>query len=787
MKELVFPPEFKSIVLSKELSDFFYKSAKYAHIDKNSEISTANIAFTIIADENQNIVISTLEAMNVDINIFFESLKEVRGADKKQNTSNISISDELKQIITTSEKKTKKTKNEYGVVELFFALLKSKNSISQILIDNAIDYFVFKETYEEIAEFFDAEQQKYEPEFVMVQNKNENSNSNLNVIELFTTNLNQEYLNGNISECIGREDEIEILERVLNRKNKRNAILVGKAGVGKTNIIEGLVKKIVEKNISESLQDKIILSLNINDLEAGTAWRGQLEERIKILTSYLTENPNIILFIDEIHSIIGTGRATNADLSNALKPFLSKGKIQIIGATTNEEFKSYIETNRAFTRRFFVQYVDELDKHNSLIILKKIKKSYEELHNVTYSDEILNTIVDFCDEYLKNKTFPDKCIEIMDDLGASMRVKQRVNKEIISINKEINALTLTKKYVIQNKKYEESEQLLLAEKNLKEKLKDSSSVKKIGKKQKITSEMFLNYIKHSYKIENFDTNFEIQLDLAEENIKNNLFGQDEIVENVINNIRTKKLFEDYSSPTVLFFVGESGVGKTFLAEQLAKNIYQNKIKIINCEMYKEKHAVANLIGSPKGYVDSDKGSELFEYIKHNPESIVLFDEIEKAHPDFYDILLTFLEKGLLTDKDGTIIDARRCLMIFTSNVGNETLKITPIGFGAVRNNNQVFEKSINKQFRQEFINRIDGIYYFNSINNYENVLNLEFEKIQNFMKNKNIKIQLSSETRTKIIDSCKNGGAIKELKRAITKNIKEVIAKKYKKEKVLII
>jgi len=394
--------------------------------------------------------------------------------------------------------------------------------------------------------------------------------------------------------------------------------------VGKTQILEGLVAKIVEKTCASSLQNSIILSLNINDLEAGTIWRGQLEERIKNILTFLDQNEHVILFIDEIHSMIGVGRS-NADLGNALKPYLSKGKVKVVGATTTEEFKQHIEQNKALTRRFFIQNVEELSAKDTLHILKNIKNIYEKTHDVIYNDNILDLIVDFCDNYLKNKTFPDKAIEILDDLGAEIKSKRNISKKIANLNKKLGDIKITKKYIIENKKYEESEKILIIEQGILEQLKNETKKDNEQNKQKITKSQFINYLNDVYKISNFIGNdYEAKIDFVETSIKTELFQQDHVVESVLNHLRTKKLFNDYSTPSVFLFSGESGVGKTFTGKLIAKHLYNNKIKIINCELYKEKHAISNFLGSPKGYVDSDKGSDFLEYVKYNPECTLLF-------------------------------------------------------------------------------------------------------------------------------------------------------------------
>jgi ATP-dependent Clp protease ATP-binding subunit ClpC len=799
MKKLIFPVEMDGFKFSKELLDIFEKSAKYANIDKIFEITPINVTFAIIADEKDNIVTDVLDAMKVDVNILFEMVKDRRSftiLDQTKTYDNIFFSEELVKIIVGSYKKTMQVKNSYDLSDFFLSLLKNKSSVTQLFVDNAIEQLVFKQTYDEVIEFYknnyddvDGElDMDFEPQMQQIRMYQTNSKEKPQelLIKLFTTNLNVEYENGNLSECIGRDIEIGVLERVLSRANKKNCIFTGKAGSGKTQIVEGLVRRIVKKEGPIGLQNKIVLSLNLNALESGTVLRGQLEERVKILISYLEEHPEVILFIDEIHSLGNANRQNNIDLINILKPYLTKNKIQIIGATTEEEYKVYIQPSRAFARRFFVQNVDELDKESTLKILNQIKEKYELSHNVTYTDQILNEIIEFCDHNLKNKVFPDKAIDILDDLGAAVVAKQKLDKELIKINEQIHQVNITKKYVVTNKKYDEIEGIISAEKKLLKKYDKIIEKQKTKEKQEITKEMLFSYLKTSYKFDNyFGDDFEQLMGVAKNGIKSKLLGQDDIVDGVINLIETRHLFDDYNSPLTLLFIGESGVGKTYLGELLGENVFNNKVKKLHGEMFKEGHSVSNLFGSPKGYVDSEKGSELLEHVKHNPESIIIIDEIEKAHPNFYDALLSICDKGIIEDKDGFIIDFRRSVIILTSNVGSEDLKYKSIGYNNVSGDEikEKTNKSLSKTFKPEFINRIDEIFYFNNVDNFEEILDKEFEKIKATMKKKNVDVNLSPETKIEILESCRKGkGAFRNFKRIINKRVMQDITKKYKQQ-----
>ena len=797
MKKIDYPKVFKNFRFTSEMKETFQTAAKYAKLDKIGEVTVFNFLYTVLRSEADNIILETLEAMKVDVGILFESIFDKRGESENKNSDNIVLSKEITQLILDSYSSVVKLKSEYGIEDLFMAMLKHKNSATEIFIDNALEHSVFKATYEEVVNFYavgdgdmDMDMQPTAELFgqiPLLKNK-----KGFDVIKTFTNNMNDEFSKGGFSECIGRDKEIAFLERVLNRSKKKNTILIGKAGVGKTQIVEGLVQRIVEKKTAITLQDKVVISLNINAMEASSALRGQLEEKIQLLTNYLQENTNVILFIDEIHNIMGMNKNSSIDLSNVLKPYLTKDKLQIIGATTTEEYKIYIQNNRAFSRRFAVQHIEELSKEDTLEIIKKIGPKYEKYHNVSFEENLLQKIVDFCHTNLRNLSFPDKALDVIDDLGASLVAKQKENEQLAKISNELKKLRLRKQDIIENKKYEEIEDVNRLEQHLKGKYDEVLAEQKneVGTRQVITEQMFLDYVKETYKIENyFGDDFDKLIENAETEIKSKLFGQDEVVDGVLNHIKMKKLFDDYDTPLSFFFVGEAGVGKTYLSSLLAKTVFKNKIKTINCELYKEPHSISNLVGAPKGYVDSESGSELFEYIKHNPESIILLDEVEKAHPNFFDFFLSFLDKGVVEDKDGFVIDARRCAFIFTTNIGFEGQKSPQIGYTPTDSTTATkmsVEKSIKRAFRPEFIDRLDEVYQFNSVETFEEAINKEFDIIKAKLSTRNIDVSLSEETKNEILETCKKEKfAYRSLKRMLKKKVMQNLSVDYKQQRQL--
>lgn len=805
MEKNILKNSFDNINFSEDMVLFLKKSTKYATFDKSEKIELCHILFAILNDDyNENIIVAVLDEMKVDINIFKESLVEKR----KESFSNIQtkpeklfFSDDVIKLIKDSYQKVKQTKEKYDPVDFFFALLKNKNNLSQILIDNAIDFHVFKSIFEEINDFVALEDEhEGEHEYQQTDGLVSPPFTKPLPTESFLVNLNDEYKKGTLNKCIGREIEIQDIERVLNRKNKKNVLMIGKAGVGKTNIVEGLVERIINNKTSIYLKDKIILSLNLNSLLSGTIWRGQFEQKMENLIQFLKQNQEYILFIDEFHAALGAGNTTGGlDFINILKPALARGEIQIISCTTPEE-KVHIERDRALMRRLHVQYIDIPSKEDTFMILEQIKSTYEKTHKVKYSKDVISLIVDLSEKYAINKNFPDKSIELMDDVGSYIKIHKKNNPIITILNNKLNSLQNEKILLFQTKNYENAKTLLLEEQKILENLQNEINKEKNGAVVKITPQDVFTVAEKVYNIKNIsllkNDNIIQFFDEKMNNVLEKIQGQDETVKSVFDILKSKKMFEelDGMSPNVFLFIGKTGVGKTFLSELLAEHVYDGKLKKVNGEDYQEKHSVANLRGSPKGYVDSDKGSDLYEYVKFNPESLICIDEIEKAHPDFYDAFLTILDKGLITDKDGIIIDFRKTTIVMTSNVGMKKIsQFRPIGFDNKKSPDisSMTETELKKKFSPEFLNRIDGIYHFNSIESdidFTLLLNEKFGKIKNFLKKKKIEVNLSEQTKIDIIEECqKNGGGVRELERQISKRIKNKITSKMRNKKMALV
>ncbi|MDD2576573.1 MAG: ATP-dependent Clp protease ATP-binding subunit, partial [Bacteroidales bacterium] len=548
-------------------------------------------------------------------------------------------------------------------------------------------------------------------------------------LDNFGKNLSQQAEYGLIDPIVGREKEMERIAQILSRRKKNNPILIGEPGVGKSAIAEGLALRIAAKDVPYTLFKKKIYTLDLASVVAGTKYRGQFEERLKGLISELEKNPEIILFIDEIHTIVGAGNASGSlDASNIFKPALARGEIQCIGATTLSEYRKNIESDGALERRFQKVMIEPTTQEETLTILKNIKFKYEQHHKVKYSDEALEACVKLSDRYINDRQLPDKAIDALDEAGARAHVKDlRVPLEIVELEKKIIEAEISKKEAVSNREFEKAK----LQKEEIEGLQEELSVKYKNWENEIEG----NYISvgeeeiahiismmSGVKIQRVSTDETQKLLKMEDNLKGIIVGQDDAVAKVSKAIRRARVgINDPNRPIGSFiFVGPTGVGKTLLAKELAKYLFDSEKNLIRLDMseYMEKHSVSRIIGSPPGYVGHEEAGQLTEKVRQHPYSIVLFDEIEKAHHDVFNILLQILDDGRLTDSLGREIDFKNTIIIMTSNVGSRKIKDFGIGVGfstSARENKaaeiekSIIENDINKTFAPEFLNRIDDI------------------------------------------------------------------------------
>ena len=620
------------------------------------------------------------------------------------------------------------------------------------------------------------------------------------VLDNFSKDLNKLAQDGKLDPVIGRQSEIFRIAQILSRRKKNNPIIIGEPGAGKTAIVEGLAMMIHNGECPKNLMDKRIVSLDMNSLVAGTKYRGQFEERMKAIIEELQVAPNIILFIDEIHTIVGAGNSSGAlDASNILKPALSRGDIQCIGATTLDEYRKHFEKDGALDRRFQKVIVDPSSKEETFEILKQSKSKYEDHHKVSYDDKTLWIFVELADRYITDREFPDKAFDILDEVGSRMQVDIKLPEEIEKLKDEVAAIKQEKYTVIKQQKYELAAELRDRERNVISKLEEEKKkfeLSLLSSKRSIPEELIYEVVSNMTKIPISNINLDERNSLINlnDNLNSKVIGQEEAVNKIVKAIRRNRIgIKDPNKPIGSFiFLGSTGVGKTYLAKQLAKEIFGSEENMIRVDMseYQEKHTISRLIGSPPGYVGHDEGGQLTEQVKNKPYSVVLFDEIEKAHKDIFSTLLQLLDDGHITDSLGRKINFKNCLIIMTSNIGVKKLQDFGTGMGFQTSKSEVvkeeekqevLKKEMKKFFAPEFLNRIDDVVIFNSLDkeHIDVITKLEIDKLLKRVSEKNYHFTYDQD----LVDYISKVGfdetfGARPIKRAIQNNIEDLISEK---------
>jgi|694.fasta_scaffold97723_4 ATP-dependent Clp protease ATP-binding subunit ClpC len=580
--------------------------------------------------------------------------------------------------------------------------------------------------------------------------KSSNENSNTPVLDNFSKDLIKLAEEGKLDPVIGRDGEITRIAQILSRRKKNNPIVIGEPGCGKTAIVEGLAIKIYNGECPRNLMDKRIVSLDMTSIVAGTKYRGQFEERMKVIIEELENNPNIIVFIDEIHTIVGAGNSSGSlDASNIFKPALSRGGIQCVGATTLDEYRKNFEKDGALERRFQKVIVDSATKAETLQILKNAKDKYEIYHKVFYTDEILGLCVDLAERYITDREFPDKAFDIIDEVGARSQVEIKMPEIVENLKEQAHQIKLEKMDVVKKQNYEEAANLRDKEKKILNKLEEEK--KKFEdelqtKKKEVSVELVYEVVSNMTKIpiSKLNSNETKLLSDLDKNLSKKVIGQGEAVSKIAKSIRRNRLgIKDPNKPIGSFiFLGSTGVGKTFLAKQLAKEIFGSEENLIRVDMseFQEKHTISRLIGAPPGYVGYDEGGQLTEQVKNKPYSVILFDEIEKANKDIFSTLLQVLDDGHITDGLGRKINFKNCVIIMTSNLGVKKLQDFGAGVGfksatssfmEEEQKRDILKKELQKFFAPEFLNRIDEIVVFNQLkkDDVKEIVKLELDKL----------------------------------------------------------
>jgi ATP-dependent Clp protease ATP-binding subunit ClpC len=649
------------------------------------------------------------------------------------------------------------------VEHLLLAILREQEGIaSDILSQFSIDYEIVRDEME-----FSPETGGRESE----SGKGGKPQSKTPALDHFGRDMTALARGGKLDPVIGRDKEIERVAQILSRRKKNNPVLIGEPGVGKTAIAEGLALRIIGKKVPRILLSKRVVSLDLAALIAGTKYRGQFEERMKAVTAELEKNDDIILFIDELHTIVGAGSASGSmDASNMFKPALARGDLQCIGATTLDEYRKYVEKDGALERRFQKVKIEPPSRKETLQILHGLKDRYEAHHNVQYSDEALEAAVAYSSRYIQDKFHPDKAIDVMDEAGARVHLANvDIPKNIVQLEAELDNLRIRKDDVVRNQEFELAASLRDDERNLNQKLLEANEEWNTAMKidppvVRVDDMAAVVSLITSIPIQDVaETEAERLLKLESE-ITKHLIGQEHAIRAMAKALRRARSgFRDPRKPIGSFlFLGPTGVGKTEMAKVLAKYIYQNEKALIKMDMseYSERFNVSRLIGAPPGYVGYEEGGTLTEAVRRNPYSVVLFDEIEKAHPEVYNMLLQIMDEGQLTDSLGHTVDFKNCILIMTSNLGMKNLSQPEIGFNRQDHKaiNAEQESKINKEMKQtfkpEFINRLTDSLVFNSLSRVEliKIVDLILDDVSNYANEKNIKIKLSAAAKAMIID-----------------------------------
>ena len=620
------------------------------------------------------------------------------------------------------------------------------------------------------------------------------------VLDSFGYDLTKAAMEDKLDPVVGREKEIERLAQSLGRRKKNNPVLIGEPGVGKSAIAEGLAIRIAKKEVSRVLIGKRVVSLDIGSIVAGTKYRGQFEERMKAILNELGKNPNIILFIDEMHTLVGAGGAAGSlDAANMLKPALARGEIQCIGATTLDEFRQFIEKDGALERRFQKVIVEATNYDQTLDILEKIKERYQKHHNVVYSDEAIKACISLSQRYITDRCLPDKAIDIMDEAGSRVHLKNiKVSKKIQTLEKALEIIVAEKQEAVAESDFERAAMYRDIEKRKRAELETERE--KWQKKQnatpaRVTAEDVAAVLSMATnipvsKIAQSEGN---KLASMSATLRERIIGQDGAVDTVTRAIqRNRAGLKDPNKPIGTFlFLGPTGVGKTQLAKVLAQYMFDSPDSIIRIDMseYMEKHAVSRLIGAPPGYVGYNEGGQLSERVRRKPYSVVLLDEIEKAHPDIFNLLLQVLDEGHLTDSNGRHIDFRNTVLILTSNIGTKELKEFGKGLGfsnvskrdTVANSRMIIEKAIKKAFTPEFLNRLDEQILFNPLTreDIEKIIDIELKELYERVSQAGFTLKLSKKMKKFVADAGFDPqyGA-RPLKRAIQRYIEDPLAEK---------
>ncbi len=757
----------------------------------------------------QGIAVNVLRNLNLDYEIIRAEIERIVGfGPELQVYGDPALTGKVKKVFEyANEEATGLGHNYVGTEHLLLALLRQTDGVAAQVLENL--NVNLKEIRKEVLKELETFNLQLPPvgagSMTAAQRPQDRSQAadKMPALRAYGHDLTEMCREGKMDPVIGRKEEVERLILILCRRRKNNPVLIGEAGVGKTAIVEGLAHAIVSGNVPENLRNKKLISLDLTLMIAGTKYRGQFEERIKAVMDEIKKNGNVLLFIDEIHTIVGAGAAEGAiDASNILKPALSRGEIQCIGATTLDEYRKHIEKDAALERRFQKIIVTPPSLEESVAILVGLKPKYEEHHKCSYTDNAIKSAVDLSNRYITGRFLPDKAIDLLDEAGAQARIQSMHQpSEVTDLEKEIETSRIAKEEAIGKQEYEKAAKLRDTEKKLREKLQQTRVQWESHKEEHLAivdeEEIAKVVAKQTGIPVTRLTEEETQKILKmEEELKKEIIGQDDALKMICRAIRRSKAnIKDPNRPIGAFlFLGPTGVGKTLMAQKLAAHMFGGEDALIQVDMseYMEKFAISRMTGSPPGYVGYEEGGQLTEQVRQRPYCVVLFDEVEKAHPDVMNLLLQILEEGRLTDSLGRKIDFRNTIIIMTSNLGADLIrKSTEVGFGAkegVLDYKTMEEKilgAVKKHFKPELLNRIDGIVIFKTLDkeSLKTVIDLELGKLQNRLADKKIVLELDPKAKEFLVEKgYQPEMGARPIRRTIEQFIEDPLAEKLLKE-----
>ncbi len=804
---------------SPRVQDIMQHSREEAVKMGNAYIGLEHI-FLGIADDTDSNAVQILKNLELDIEAFRQKLEASIKTNNTVlgNTDNLPLTKQAERALKFTYIVAKDFNSEQVASEhLMLAILHDDNNIvSQRLEYEGITFNKYKKEVEKLTPnypiknnediveqpqnvFQDEDEEDEAPTQTTDKQQNKKSKSGTPVLDSFGRDLTKAAEEGRLDPIVGREKELERIAQILSRRKKNNPILIGEPGVGKSAIAEGLAQRIVEHKVSRTLYNKRIIVLDLGSVVAGTKYRGQFEERMKSILNELVKNPDIIIFIDEIHNIVGAGNANGSlDASNMFKPALARGELQCIGATTLDEYRQYIEKDGALERRFQKILVEPTTPEETVQILNNIKSRYEDHHLVSYSQDAIEACVKLTNRYISDRHLPDKAIDALDEAGARVHIGNvHVPNEIVEMEKQVEEIRQQKKLAIKEQRFEDAGKYRDEEKSLVEKLENAKKAwdnETNSHRETVTEQNVAEVVAMmtGVPVQRIAQNEGDRLMSMESELAGTVIGQDEAIKNVVKAIRRNRAgLKDPNRPIGSFiFLGPTGVGKTYLAKVLAKYLFDSEDALIRIDMseYMEKFAVSRLVGAPPGYVGYEEGGQLTEKVRRKPYSIVLLDEIEKAHPDVFHLLLQVLDDGQLTDSLGRKVDFKNTIIIMTSNIGSRQLKDfgQGVGFGTQAKKDSkdkysraVIENALKRSFAPEFLNRIDEVVIFESLNkeNINQIIDIELKKVFARIKEMGYESELTEKARNYIVEKGwdEQYGA-RPLKRAIQKYVEDVLA-----------